>query len=227
MVHTLISNGSLGDVMMALSVDPHKLNHKRGLLEYPLGTAIKHKKQNVINFLLKKNLSQNHINSTLMYLLTEPTLGMQYKTNMIRKLINRGAHVNTKVLAPWTPLSYLATRGEYPHIVNELIKKGAKPTRLAVRSASTGPITMAKLNILKTLVKYGAPVNQALINGITNNQARNAVMEGVTLRNKKAAVLAALVDPTRNRGRSRQEVPTVSLNPHMYREILRLAGLQN
>ena len=186
-------------------------------MNYPLVTAFKTGNRPLINYLLQRNsLGQSHLNAALMQAIS--STNPEIDVNVVRSLLNKGANVNTKILAPWTPLSY-AIHSRKPNVVHEILKRGPTKTRLALVTA----ITRGNVPLIKMFINAGIPVNQKMTNIPMSNEAREVVNRARN-RQRKALAIAALMNPLRNKGRSSRTNRVVQLSPNMFRHIIGLAG---
>lgn len=179
-IHRAIRGGSLGHVQHIIDMDPSSLNKKNGELGYPLVIALKANKGKIVNDLFQRNLSQNHLNAALMHSISASRL------NMVRRLLNKGAKVNTQIRPGSSPLSYAAAAaGQNTSIIRELLNRGALPTRQALVSA----ITTSRLPSVHVLLNAGAPINQGILNMPMVTSIRNAI----TTEHRRRRTTAALV----------------------------------
>lgn len=186
-------------------------------MNYPLVTAFKTGNRPLINYLLQRpNLSQSHLNAALMHAISN--IDPELDVNVVRRLLNKGANVNTKILAPWTPLSY-AIHSKKPSVVHEILKRGATKTRLALVTA----ITRGNVPLIQLFINAGIPVNQKMVNIPMNIEAREVVNRARALQ-RKALATAALMNPLRNKGRSSRTNNVVQLPPNIFRRIIGLTG---
>lgn len=178
-IHRVIRGGSLSHVKHIIDMDPSSLNKKNGELGYPLVTALKSNKGNIVNDLLQRNLSQNHLNAALLHSISAKRL------NMVRRLLNKGARVNTQIRPGWSPLSYAAA-GQNTSIIRELLSRGALPTRQSLVSA----ITTSSLPSVQILLNAGAPIDQGILNMQMVTSIRTAISAANTRRRTTAAILS-------------------------------------
>lgn len=237
-IHNAIRNKNLRRVKEILNQNPNALNHKlKSLLGFPLVTAMNTRNQPIINFLLSKNLSQNHLNAALMHEITaskkNSTVVPSTTIGMIRRLLNKGANPRTQIIKPWTPLTYTVSQAYHAlvdpntqqNIVRELVNRGGLPNahsaqgRQALRSA----IQKQKLPVVQILLAAGVPINQAFMNIPTTNQIRNALQNTQRRRAQNMAIVA-LANPRPTSGLRRTN-NVGRLDPNQVRQIMRLAGL--
>jgi ankyrin repeat protein len=187
------------------------------MLNYPLVTAFKTGNRPLINYLLQRNnLSQSHLNAALMNAIS--SIDPELDVNVVRRLLNKGANVNTKIIAPWTPLSY-AIHSKKPSVIREILKRGPTKTRLALVTA----ITTGNVPLIKMFINAGIPVNQKMANIQMSNDAREVVNRARALQ-RKALATAALMNPLRNKGRSSRTNNVVQLPPNIFRRIIGFTG---
>lgn len=217
-IHEAIRSRNKTLVRKILHENPAAINNKRGMMNYPLVTAFKSGNKPLINYLLQRpNFGQSHLNAALMHAIssTDPEIDV----NVVRSLLNKGANVNTKILAPWTPLSY-AIHSRKPNVVHEILKRGATKTRLALVTA----ITKGNIPLIKRFINGGIRVNQKMLNIPMSNEVRQVVIDRNVARQKYNLVAAALMNPLKNKGRSTRTNNVVQLPPNIFRHIIGLAG---
>lgn len=214
-------------VRKILNENPAAINNKRGMANYPLVTAFKSGNKELINYLMQRpNLSQSHLNAALMHAISmKPELAL----NVVRRLLNRGANVNTKIVAPWTPLSYASHEGKV-NVVHELLKRGATKTRFALVTIITKTAAPGHLQIIKMLINAGIPINQKMLNMPMHTEVRKVInkeFQNAIERQRKALATAALMDPLRNKGRSSRTNTVVQLPANIFRRIIGLANIKS
>jgi len=193
-IHRAIRGGSLGHVRHILEMDPASLNKKDRDL-YPLMTALTVNKGDIVEDLLHRNLSQNHLNAALMHSITMKRL------NTVRRLLNKGARVNTRIRPGWSPLSYAAASGQNTTIIRELLNRGAPPTRQALVAA----ITTSQLPSVRVLLNAGVPVDH----GILTMPMTTSIRTAIAAANRRRRTTAAIIG-----------LRSVGMTPNLTRKIL-------
>lgn len=88
--------------------------------------------------------------------------------NEVKRLIEKGANINTQTWDGVTPIMY-AIQNENTEIVTYLLKKGADPNQIPLNEIPplVAAIKTENMDIAETLIRNGAVVNKGDKNGIT------------------------------------------------------------
>jgi ankyrin repeat protein len=205
-IHNAIQAGNLQRVREILNQDPSAVNSRDQMGRRPLSIAISNRKPHIVNEILNRNPPQSHLNGGLI------KAAMSGHVNMVRKLLNKGANINHKDGGVYSSLSW-AARQRHPHVVNELLKRGAARNSEALREA----IVYSQVPIIRMLVRAGTPVNQQIRNMHKTNVARNALENALLNRRRQPLGLVGL------HRRNRRTNERVNLPPELVRTIMGMA----
>ena len=144
-------------------------------------------------------------------------------TNVVRELLNRGAHVHARDASGKTALHHAVFGGKpsAPAVIKLLMERGAKPVhRAGVHMSNLNPPTFAQLRDPKSPFYMGTAANQAAPWRPGNVAARNAVGTSILMR--------SLIIPQRKEHAARilDLLLRGKLPSHLSRYIASLGGLQ-